>query len=187
LYRYGVAATVTATHDVDLNSSYDNPFQHGGGGGHAVVGGVATPQPTPQGTPAGHGRSGSGGAGMPYSAVPLDGGATPNSDFSIRKIGKPPRGPAGDSHSTFSARLASVTASANTSAARLADVVAARRARQVRRYKGGRILLKQLQEESGSKDPSVLAGVLQAPPPDPRYTPPTLMGRVGTFHHVILH
>jgi hypothetical protein len=35
-----------------------------------------------------------------------------------------------------------------------------------------------LQDESGAKDPSVLAGVLAAPPPDPRYTAPSTMSFV---------
>jgi hypothetical protein len=61
-------------------------------------------------------------------------------------VGKPPRrGPGSESHSSFSARLASVTKEVAASSGRLQDVVAARRARQTKRYKGGRELLRQLQ------------------------------------------
>lgn len=167
------AATVTAT-NADGGGYYDNPFCDDaaepppGARGHAT-GAAASTHHTSQ-------VASAGGDGPHYSAVPLEGGATPGSEFAIKKARKPPRGPVGDSHASFSARLASVTASANHGAARLADVVAARRARQVRRYKGGRLLLKHLQEDSGAKDPSVLAGVLKAPPPDPRYAAPSLMG-----------
>jgi len=132
----------------------------------------STPHSTPRPTPTGIGSP------LPYAHVPLDGGATPSSDYNVRRVnhGKPPRGPTGDSNTSFSTRLATVTASTKSGAARLADIVAARRARQVRRYKGGRFLLKQLQEDTGSKDPSVLAGVLQPPPKDPRYVAPTIIG-----------
>ena len=53
-----------------------------------------------------------------------------------------------------------------------------RQAKQQRRAQGGKLLLQQLQDEAGAKDPSLLPGVMRAPAGDPRYAPPTMAAAV---------
>ena len=55
----------------------------------------------------------------------------------------------------------------------LAQKAKKRSAKKARRAEGGKLLLQQLQDESGAKDPSVIPGVLSKPGPDPRYVPPS--------------
>ena len=56
----------------------------------------------------------------------------------------------------------------------LAEKAKKRSARNARRAEGGKLLLQQLQDEAGAKDPSVLPGVLRKPALDPRYVPPNI-------------
>ena len=76
----------------------------------------------------------------------------------------------------FSAALADVTAAAE----RLAEKAKKARAKAERKKQGGKLLLQQLQDEAGAKDPSLLPGVMRAPAADPRYVQPTMMRAVKT-------
>ena len=57
---------------------------------------------------------------------------------------------------------------------RMVHKVQAYRAKAAARKQGGKLLLQQLQDESGAKDPSLVPGIMITPPPDPRYNTPTL-------------
>ena len=75
-----------------------------------------------------------------------------------------------------SAALADVTAAAE----RLAEKAKKARAKAERKKQGGKLLLQQLQDEAGAKDPSLLPGVMRAPAADPRYVQPTMMHAIKT-------
>lgn len=56
----------------------------------------------------------------------------------------------------------------------LAEKAKKRSAKNARRAEGGKLLLQQLQDEAGAKDPSLIPGVLRKPALDPRYVPPNI-------------
>ena len=70
--------------------------------------------------------------------------------------------------------MAKTMAQLSAATNRMVHRVQAYRAKAAARKQGGKLLLQQLQDESGAKDPSLVPGIMITPPPDPRYTTPTL-------------
>ena len=84
-------------------------------------------------------------------------------------------------HHQHPAQHKSTAAAARTAAAgRLAEKAKKARAKAARKQQGGKLLLQQLQDEAGAKDPSLLPGVMRAPAADPRYVQPTMMHAIKT-------
>ena len=70
--------------------------------------------------------------------------------------------------------MAKTMAKMSAATNRMINSVQTYRAKAAARAQGGKLLLQQLQDESGAKDPSLVPGIMVTPPPDPRYATPTL-------------
>ena len=121
---------------------------------------------TPPSSPGPHAGTNPGGViASPEPGSP--GGNRSAYDYPASPGAAPPR-------SAFSTALSNISAAVDN----LWEKAKKRQAKQQRRAQGGKLLLQQLQDEAGAKDPSLLPGVMRAPAGDPRYAPPTMAAAV---------